>query len=87
MGFLDFIGDAISSVTDVITKPIGAIASAVSGGASKTLAPVTKIAGKALDNVLCVAKAGIQTTGQTFAGISTGVDKAVSESRVPHNCF
>ena len=46
MGFFDFIGDALSSVTDVVTKPISAVANAVSGSAAKVMAPVTNLAGK-----------------------------------------
>ena len=83
MSFFDFIGDAIPSVTGVVAKPISAIATAVSGGASKALAPVTNLASKALDYVSGVAKAGTQTTGQTLSGISKGVDGAVSNMLTP----
>ena len=59
------------------------MANAVSGSAAKVMAPVTNLAGKAMDDVSGVAKSGIQTAGKTISGVSSGVDNAVSHVLTP----
>ena len=87
MGIFDSIGNffsgAANDVMSVVTKPISAITSAVSGGVAKVTKPVTDLASSAMNDVTKVASTGIQTAGQTFQGAVGSVTGAASNVLSP----
>jgi len=80
---MGFFGDLIGDVTSVVTAPIKAITGAISGGASKVIAPIAKVATTAMGDVTGLGKSAIQTAGQTVSGISSAADGMVSHVLTP----